>query len=198
MVDTRTHRRFLRGRKELPATIMTYINNKDGSVNTFCGFVRSRSIELVNYRTNKGNVSAPCGTTTLAGNGVKVFRNVGSVFGRDRSNRVTPMCSISTNLSCPNMNPRRTCLESVKETRCIPMASRRTIATFRCLSGVRKVVPTVRDTRTITCTVGVTPGVSGSSVVVVYLSKEKSGSIESVTRCEKIRLGRWGVWYVWG
>lgn len=98
------------------------------------------------------------------------------------------MCSVSTNLSCPNVNPRRTGLTSANETDCIPIASRRTMGTFRCLSEARNVVPTVRDTRTITRYVGVTPAVSGSGVVMIGLSNENSGSITTVTECEKRSL----------
>lgn len=196
IVSGRVGRRVLRGRRELPSTIVTYINNNSGTVKDFCGFVRSRKIRLVNYRTTKEKVSAFRATTAMGANHLNVFRNVGSCFYRSGCKRVTPICSVSTKLSCPKIKPRRTCLRSVKETGCMPMASSRTMGTFRCLTGARKVVPTVRSSRTITCTVGLTPAVSGSGVVIIAISNENSGSYTTVTECEKRGVCRWSGGYI--
>ncbi len=180
VINVRTERRFLSVANRLPSTIITYINNNSGTVNLFSNFLGS-PISVCNIRPLNENVGVNSRTTDLACNRRNVVRNFGDVVLGSRGNSPTPMCSITDNLSCPSYNPRRTFLRSLNEIGCSIIASSRAVGTFFRLSEVRNVVPTVRDSRTITCNVGLTGSVNGNSILV-GLSKENSGSVSCVVR----------------
>ncbi len=179
-MNRRTQRRFLRVANRLPSTIITYINNNSGTTNFFDNFLGS-PISVCNVRPLNHNPTLNSRTTDLGCNARNVVRNFGDVVLGSRGNRPTPICSITDNLSCPSSNPRRTFLQSINHIGCSIVGSRRAVSTFFHLSHVRNVVPTVRDSRTITCNVGLTRRVKINSILV-GLSNHNSGSVSCIVR----------------
>ncbi len=180
IINVRTHRRFLRVANRLPSTVATYINNNSGTTNFFSNFLGS-CISVCNVRPLNRNRGLNSRTTDLGCNRRNVVRNFGDVVLGSRGNRPTPICSMTDNLSCPSSNPRRTFLHSLNHIGCSIIGSSSTVSTFFALSHLRNVVPTVRDDRTITCTVGLTGRVGGNSVLL-GLSNENSGSVSCMVR----------------
>lgn len=160
----------------MPSTLITYINNNSGTVNLFFSFLGSASIGVCNIRTANSNVRANHRSTPLTTNHVNMLRNGHACLVTSSSKRVRRARSVSTNLSCPNINPRRDFLGSVGHIRCINYASGRSLRNFRRIAHGRNVVPTLRSTRTITCTLGLTGAVAPSRAVVIGVSNHNSGS----------------------
>lgn len=153
------------------------MKKKDGTTKAVCRCVSSRHIRVILTRTKNGNVSANFSTTAVRLKGVKVVRKTGALIVRGRSKRVRRPCSVSTNLSCPNVKPVRTGLTGRRHTLMLTVGSSRTVHTTFRLAQLRNVVPTLRSTRTLKTLSGVEFG--PASVIILAMSKHKSGSVRA-------------------
>lgn len=178
IVDRRVGGRLTRGRKHsCPSCLVTYMNKKDGTTNAVCRCLSSRQMHVILTRTKKGNMRAKRATTAVRLKGVNVVRKTHAFIVRSRSKRVRRPCSVSTKLSCPNVKPVRTGLTSRRHTAMLTMGSSRTVRTTCRLAGLRKVVPTLRSTRTLNTLGGL--GFGPRSIMMLAISKEKSGSVRA-------------------
>lgn len=181
VVNRRAHTRYRMGFNKLPSVLLTYINNNSGTVKLFRRFIGRPAMQVVNVRTTNDNMSDNGRTTALATKQMNMLRKTVDCLLRSASNRIVRTRSVDTKLSCPNINPRRDFLGSTNQTRCCDIASRTTLSTFRQMSQLRKVVPTLRATRTFTCLRALYPRLANGPHVIVGSSKQNSGSIGAIT-----------------